>query len=101
MTIAAVRPSGMGLVQMHNFRPGGLLQGKLVIGERAIDLQLQDIQRDVVALPRPLDFNGARELDAGVVLVVVIMRIRDYIPLLVIDLLSVGQEVSPAELDLA
>ena len=89
--VAALGRSGAGLIQAHDIRTRRFFQHKLVIRERAVDVRLQNVEEDVVVLPRPLDLNLARELDPTVILEFLVARVGDDVALLVINPLPVGR----------
>src|SRR6266550_7200191 len=92
-----VRLVAILLSQPNHVGAGRLLQGKLVIRDRLIKLQLQDVQCDVILLLRALDLDLCRELDALVILVLAIPDIGRQFSILVVDKLPMRLQVDAAE----
>ena len=55
------RRAGIGLIEAHDLSPRRLLQSELIVGQRFVEFQFEDVQRDVVTLARPFDLNGGGE----------------------------------------
>src|SRR5258708_2464644 len=87
------------MVEMDHLGSGGLLQDKLVVGERLVQDGLENGESDVVFLFRTFDLNLRREVKAVVVLIVGITRVGDQGPQFIVDQLAVGAQVDAAEDD--
>src|SRR5450755_565729 len=91
--------AGIRLIEEHHVSSRRLLQRKLVVSQRLVDVQFDDVQSDVVILPRTLDLNRNWEHNPGKVFVVQVVRVGGDVSLLVIDPLPVRQQVAAAELN--
>src|SRR4029077_7981874 len=97
----AAHLAGLVAVQIYDLRAGWLFQGKLVVRQRLIHLQLHHGQRDVVLFLRPPYFDLRRKLQTVVVLVAFVPRICSQVSVLIVNQLAVRQQVGPAEDNLA
>src|SRR5882762_4518291 len=95
-SVGPVRLAGR-LAQVHQLGACRHLQVELVIGHRLVQVQFQDVQRDVVFLLWPLDLRLGGEADAVVVLVLAVAHIRGELSVLIVDQLPMGLEVGSAE----
>src|SRR5579872_2214374 len=86
---------------MYHLRSRRLLQRKLIVAQRLVYVELQNVQRDVVFFLRPVDFDPRREVDAVVLLIVCVLGVSYQIALLVVNELAMGPQVDAAENDLA
>ena len=93
--------AGLGLVQMHYLRSGWLLEHEFVIGQSFVQLDFYDGNCDVVLFLRPPNLDLRRKIQAVVIFVVFISRVGREISVLIIDKLTMGQQIRPAENDLA
>src|SRR5919108_2481023 len=89
------------LVHVYNYRSGRLLQGKLVVGERLIQLQFYNLEQDRILLLRPPDINLGGEFYPVVILKIFIAGVRNQVAVLVVDELPMWQQVGAAEDNLA
>ena len=87
------------LAEVHHFGSGGLFERELVVGQRLIKVEFDDFQGEVVILPRTFNLNRTGKCDVGEVFVILIMSVGGDIALLIVDTLTVGQQIAPAEFD--
>src|SRR5579863_751274 len=88
-------------VQMHDLGSRWLLQRKLIVPQRLVELRLQQVERDVVLFLRPENLDARRKSHAVIVLVAGVTRIGCQIAALVVNILAVGLQIGPAENDFA
>src|SRR5256886_11966202 len=99
--IPALRRTSLRLVEVYCLGSRGLFQSELVIGERFVNLQLQDGKRDVVLLSRTIDLDLCRKVYSAVIFIAFIPSVCSNISILVVDQLAVRQQIVPAEDDFA
>src|SRR2546423_14380008 len=93
--------TSLRLVQMHHVSSRRLLQRKLIVTQRLIDLQLQDVEFDIVLLLRTGKLNARRIADATIVFVISIASIGRQLALFVVNVLPMRLQVGAAENNLA
>src|SRR5579864_8760426 len=84
---------------MDDLRPWRLLEHELFVAERLVHVEFHDVERDVIFLFGPLDLNAGGKQHFVVILVVGIPGIGDQRALLVVNQLTVRQQIKPAEND--
>src|SRR3954466_3269610 len=60
--------AGLRAVQMHHLRSRRLLQHKLVVLQRRVDVHLEHVQRDVVLFLRAVNLDSRWKTDPGKIL---------------------------------
>src|SRR5579864_3229443 len=89
------------LIKMDDLRSRRLLQRKLLIAERLVDIQLQNRKRYGVPLFRTVNLDLGRELHTPEILIIVVMGFRRDLAFKVVNHLLMHAKISAAEHDLA
>src|SRR5690348_11485975 len=90
-----------GLVQVHHLGARGLLQDKLIVGERLVDLQLHHGQDNGVFLLRAPDLDDRGEFKTVVIPKVAVTGISGHVAVVVVHDLAIGFQVGTVENDFA